>query len=77
VSPQLKFGLVVSITDADVGRRVTVRRRCPEGYRDVVGLLESWHDGVLVIRKRDGTPVEVAQDAVVAARVVPPVVRPG
>jgi len=68
-----RFGarLVVSITPDDVGRRVTVRRRVPEGYRDVVGVLEEWRDGVLRIRKRDGTVVHVAESTLAAARVVP------
>lgn len=68
-----RFGarLVVSITPGDVGRRVTVRRRVPEGYRDVVGVLEEWTGGVLRIRKRDGTEVRVAESTLAAAKVVP------
>jgi len=50
---------------------VTVRRRVPEGFRDVVGVLESWQDGVLTVRRRDGTLVEVEEAAMVAAKVVP------
>lgn len=67
-----KFGarLVVAIKPSDVGRRVTVRRRVPEGFRDVVGVLESWHDGVLAVRKRDGTLVEIREDTLAAAKVV-------
>jgi hypothetical protein len=61
---------VIAITPADVGRRVTVRRRSPEGFRDVVGVLESWNDGVLTVRKRDGTLVSVAEETLAAARVV-------
>ncbi|GII80180.1 hypothetical protein Sru01_51620 [Sphaerisporangium rufum] len=62
---------VVAVTPADVGRRVTVRRRDPAGFRDAVGVLESWRDGVLAVRRRDGTLVEIPAAAVVAARVVP------
>ncbi len=63
---------MVSITPADVGRRVTVRRRVPEGFRDVVGVLESWTDGVLTVRKRDGALVEVAEETLAAAKIVRP-----
>lgn len=63
---------MVAITPADVGQRVTVRRRVPEGFRDVVGVLESWNHGVLSIRKRDGLLVEVAEDSLAAAKIVRP-----
>jgi hypothetical protein len=61
------------VTPADVGSRVTVRRALPDGVGDVVGELVSWAGGVLTIRRRDETLVEVAESAVVASRVVPPV----
>jgi hypothetical protein len=35
-----------------------------------VGVLESWRDGVLAVRKRDGTLVEIAEDTLVAAKIV-------
>ncbi|MCG5216699.1 putative acetyltransferase [Streptosporangium soli] len=54
-----------------MGRRVTVRRRVPEGFRDAVGELMSWSDGVLAVRKRNGDLVEIAEDTLVAAKVVP------
>jgi hypothetical protein len=63
---------VVAITPADVGRRVTVRRRVPEGFRDVVGVLESWNHGVLTVRKRDGALVEIAEETLAAAKIVQP-----
>jgi hypothetical protein len=63
--------LVVAVVPSDVGRRVTVRRREPDGFRDAVGVLESWDDGVLRVRKRDGTLVDIPEETVVAARVVP------
>ncbi|GGO67793.1 putative acetyltransferase [Nonomuraea cavernae] len=62
---------VISITAADVGTRITTRRRDPAGFRDTVGVLESWADGVLKVRKRDGTLVEIPEESLVAARVVP------
>jgi hypothetical protein len=63
--------LVVSITPADVGRRVSLRRRMPTGqYSDVVGVLEAWSEGRL--RRRTGELVEVPEEIVVAGKVVPP-----
>jgi hypothetical protein len=77
VSPQYGARLVVAINPRDVGLRVTVRRRVPEGFRDVVGVLESWSDGVLAVRKRDGTVVEIREETLAAAKVVrPPLPRP-
>lgn len=63
--------LVISITTQDIGARITTRRRVPEGFRDTVGILESWTGGVLKIRKRDGTLVEIDEKSLVAAKVVP------
>ncbi|TDD95617.1 hypothetical protein E1298_04370 [Actinomadura rubrisoli] len=64
--------LVVSISSADVGQRVSLRRRLPTGeYSDVVGVLESWADGTLQVRRRDGELVEVPEGIVVAGKVVP------
>ncbi|MEU7831733.1 hypothetical protein AB0L53_38580 [Nonomuraea sp. NPDC052129] len=63
--------LVIAITTADVGARITTRRRVPEGFRDAVGILESWDGGVLRVRKRDGTLVEISEEVLVAAKVVP------
>ncbi|MEU8267399.1 hypothetical protein AB0B89_09540 [Sphaerisporangium sp. NPDC049002] len=48
-----------------------MRRREPEGFRDTVGVLESWHEGLLKVRKRDGTLVGIPEEKVVAAKVVP------
>jgi hypothetical protein len=65
--------LVVSITPEDVGRRVSLRRRLHTGgYSDVVGVLESWSGGTLVIRRRDDELVEVAEETLAAGKVVPP-----
>lgn len=63
--------LVITISAADVGSRVTTRRRVPGGFRDAVGTLESWDAGVLRIRRRDGSLVEIPEETLVAARVVP------
>ncbi|MBB4917998.1 hypothetical protein ACFY19_33505 [Streptosporangium saharense] len=62
--------LKITLTPSDVGKRVTTRRRVPEGFRDAVGELEFWRDDVLGVRKRDGTLVEIARSDLVAAKVV-------
>jgi hypothetical protein len=65
--------LVVSVTPADVGQRVSLRRRLPTGgYSDVVGILESWSRGILVVRRRDDELIEVPESALAAGKVVPP-----
>ncbi|GAA3682924.1 hypothetical protein GCM10022224_054270 [Nonomuraea antimicrobica] len=63
--------LVIAITSQDIGARITTRRRVPGGFRDVVGVLVSWADGVLEVRKKDGTVVEIPEETLVAAKVVP------
>ncbi|GAA2420777.1 hypothetical protein GCM10010191_35120 [Actinomadura vinacea] len=65
--------LVVSITPADVGQRVSLRRRLPTGeYSDVVGVLESWSGERIQVRRRTGELVEVPAATMVAGKVVPP-----
>lgn len=72
---------VVRITPEDVGRRVTIRSTIPAGpgeprHTDTLGVLRSWADGVLRIERRDGTLVDLAEEAIVGARTVgPPPVR--
>ncbi|MFB4312761.1 hypothetical protein [Actinomadura sp. 21ATH] len=69
--------LVVSITPADVGQRISLRRRLPTGeYSDVVGVLESWSDGLLRVRRRTDEIVEVPEAIMVAGKVVPPMPPP-
>jgi hypothetical protein len=69
--------LVVTVTPADVGQRVSLRRRLPTGeYSDVVGVLESWSAGMLLVRRRNGELVEVSEEIVVAGKVVPPTPPP-
>ncbi|MFE4670076.1 GNAT family N-acetyltransferase [Streptomyces sp. NPDC056716] len=68
--------LVVRINAADVGKRVSVRRRLdPRDTRgeftDTVGVLTSWDDGVLVITRRDGERVRIVESTLVAGKVVP------
>ncbi|MBC2875150.1 MULTISPECIES: GNAT family N-acetyltransferase [Streptomyces] len=68
--------LEIRISSEDVGKRVSVRAlndrtSSPERFADAVGVLTSWTDGVLRITRRDGRTVEVAEDALVAGKVVP------
>ncbi|WP_131738538.1 putative acetyltransferase [Actinomadura roseirufa] len=73
MSARFAARLVVSISNADVGQRISLRRRLPTGeYSDVVGVLESWEDGTLRVRRRTGEVVEVPESIMVAAKVVPP-----
>lgn len=64
----------VSITPADTGSRIMVRRRLTDGrdgYGDVVGDLISWSDGTLRIATRAGV-VAVDDSTLVAGKRVPP-----
>ncbi|WP_432094141.1 GNAT family N-acetyltransferase [Streptomyces sp. bgisy100] len=70
----------VSITAADVGKRVSVRRLADPGtgsgigggrFTDTVGVLDSWEDGVLCVTRRTGETVRIAESGLVAGKVVP------
>ncbi|MFD8429611.1 GNAT family N-acetyltransferase [Streptomyces coelicoflavus] len=68
--------LEVRITTADVGKRVSVRRLSEPGvagekFTDTVGVLTSWTDGVLLITRKSGECVRVAESTLVAGKVVP------
>lgn len=64
--------LVHRISPEDVGKRVTVRIRLPEGnFTDIVGVVESWERGTLTLRRRDDSLAEVAEDSIAASRIVP------
>jgi N-acetylglutamate synthase len=70
----------MSLTRADVGSRVVVRRRLggergPSGGRattDVIGDLERFDDELVRVRREDGTLVEFTRADVVAGKPVPP-----
>ena len=70
--------LPVATGPGDVGRRVVVRRRLPEGgYGDLLGELVRWDDDV-VVRDRHGVEhVTRTADVVAAKRVPPPPERRG
>jgi N-acetylglutamate synthase len=61
---------VSGLVDA-VGRRVSVRRHVPGGLSDVVGDLLEADPTRLLVRRRDGTEVEVAAADFVSGRVIP------
>ncbi|GGY00907.1 GNAT family N-acetyltransferase [Streptomyces djakartensis] len=70
--------LEVRITTADVGKRVSVRslieHEAPgEKFTDTVGVLTSWDKGVLLITRKGGESVRIAESALVAGKVVPSV----
>ncbi|MEU6757218.1 GNAT family N-acetyltransferase [Streptomyces sp. NPDC046685] len=69
--------LEVRITPSDVGKRVSVRRveagvsGSPE-FTDTIGVLTSWTEGVLLITKKNGESVRIAEGSLVAGKTVPP-----
>ncbi|PVC80919.1 GNAT family N-acetyltransferase [Streptomyces sp. CS131] len=68
--------LEVRITPADVGKRVSVRRRTNSGgtgeeFTDAVGVLTSWNDGVVSITQKSGETVHIVESSLVAGKVVP------
>ncbi|MFD3414316.1 GNAT family N-acetyltransferase [Streptomyces cyaneofuscatus] len=68
--------LEVRITPADVGKRVSVRRRSERGgagaeFTDTVGVLTSWDEGVVAITSKSGESVHIVESALVAGKVVP------
>jgi hypothetical protein len=57
----------------DSGMRISLRRRFPDGAcGDVLGVLESWADDVVTVRRASGELVVVDAADVVATRRVPP-----
>ncbi|WP_405601730.1 GNAT family N-acetyltransferase [Streptomyces sp. NBC_01410] len=68
--------LEIRITPADVGKRVSVRRLTDADseltkFTDTVGVLTSWKQGVLLITRRTGETVHIAESSLVAGKVVP------
>jgi hypothetical protein len=64
--------LELSLSAADVGQRVMVRRRLPDGQlTDVLGELLAWADEV-VVRDRHGASHAFPAAAVVAGKRIPP-----
>ncbi|MBY8884162.1 GNAT family N-acetyltransferase [Streptomyces sp. PTM05] len=68
--------LEIRITPSDVGKRVSVRAvaELVDGrpvFRDAVGVLTSWADGVVIVTRRTGEVVRIPDESVVAGKVVP------
>ncbi|MFI1222438.1 MULTISPECIES: GNAT family N-acetyltransferase [unclassified Streptomyces] len=68
--------LEVRITPADVGKRVSVRRRTDSGgagaeFADAVGVLTSWDNGVLSITRKSGESIHIVESSLVAGKLVP------
>lgn len=66
----------VRITPSDVGKRVSVRRIAEivggrPVFTDAVGVLTSWDEGALVVTRRNGEAVRIAERLLVAAKIVP------
>ncbi|MGN6162193.1 MAG: putative acetyltransferase [Marmoricola sp.] len=62
-----------------IGRRVVVRSRIPgetgptggPAFTDVLGILETWQDGVLTVRRGDGEVVAIDTSLIVSGKAIP------
>jgi hypothetical protein len=79
----MRYRLVVRVTAADIGQRVTIRWRPPElegsskWMTDVLGILEDADDQVFKVRRgRDGQLIVIPRERAVAGKVVPPAPPP-
>jgi hypothetical protein len=53
--------------------RISLRRRYPDGQLgDILGVLESWVDGVVTVVRASGERIVLAEADVVATRRIPP-----
>lgn len=69
----MRYRLEVKITDGDIGSRVVIRYRRPDGQvTDVLGTLEAAGDASFAVRKASGETVTVPCDRALAAKTVPP-----
>ena len=67
----MRFRSASRLEPAHVGRRVTVRRRLPDGSKsDVIGILEALRPGALVVRRADDELVRIPLADVVATRLI-------
>jgi hypothetical protein len=78
----MRYRLVVRITAADVGKRVTIRWRPAEldGSKlmtDVLGILEEADEHFFKVRRgRDGELIVIPRERALAGKVVPPAPPP-
>jgi GNAT superfamily N-acetyltransferase len=76
----MRHGLGHTLGPHVVGQRVVVRRVVhgetgPTGgpaMTDVLGICESWADGVAIVRREDGSTVEIRTRDIVSGKPVPP-----
>jgi hypothetical protein len=69
----VRFRYVVRLTPADVGQRVVIRWRRPDGeVTDVLGTLEACDSRSFTIRTARGELVVVPRARALAGKVVPP-----
>ena len=64
----------IRVSSRDVGQRVTLRYRtnADPPLTDVVGWIRSWSDGLITVQQRDGRLVALAENDLVAGKVLPP-----
>jgi hypothetical protein len=78
----MRYRLIVRVTAADIGKRVTIRWRPAEldGTKlmtDVLGILEDADDQFFKVRRgRDGQLIVIPRARAVAGKVVPPTPPP-
>ncbi len=67
----MKYRSADHIGKEHLGRRVTIRRKLPEGgYSDVVGIAERVDDASVTVRNSEGETVEINRGDIAAARVI-------
>ena len=63
----------MQVGPGDSGMRISLRRRYPDGmYGDILGVLESWADDVVRVRRASGELVEIPAGDVIATKRIPP-----
>ncbi len=73
----MRFRSAGRLSERDVGRRVTVRRRNPDGTAsDVLGTLRALGPDAVTVERADGTAVTIPVAEVVAARAITPPRKP-
>ena len=67
----MRYRSATKLDSTHVGKRVTVRRRLPEGgTSDTIGILEALDSVGLRIKRDNGEVVEIRAGDIVASRVV-------
>ncbi|CAA9317242.1 MAG: hypothetical protein AVDCRST_MAG16-555 [uncultured Frankineae bacterium] len=63
----------LTLGEDDVGQRVVLRRRLPDGrLSDLLGVLSRWDDETVAVRSRTGDETVVPRADVVAGKRIPP-----